>query len=388
MGYNIQGLTETWKGGDYRTEEHRKTARSFDDDGEFSFLSMRDLPQRGEWKMRFLPPAPDKLPEGYLEVAKHWLDPDPHMPERKHQMACLRPKQCYICDLLEALSPLRAARRLEPAVLEAMNKSECSRQLVFVISIFVTPLQTTVGEKKKITWGPPYDQEHGAIFQVRKPSKILDQIMGLLQDEFQTTGDITAYSNGRYLTLIKALNHYDIRISSNPCELENKDLLTKYPDVKKRSFGQAYLTGSYGEQETAIAGCWWAQGQAVRALMTSMRQGGQVYNEGAGLTSAQPGYAAFVPGPGPFPGATTPLQGWTAPAPVQASPGFAGLLGEPANLWTPQQQRAQAQVGPMAAQYGSPPVAVQQGGYLPPGVTPLVPNNPFDTTYGISDIPF
>ena len=311
MGYDINRLQSAWAGGDYKTEEHRKAGGRYGaQDAEFSFLSMRDLPEQCRVKIRFLPPAPDKLPEGYLETAQHWLDPDLNNPSRKYRVTCLRPQQCYICDLLEALVPLRAAHKLEPKVTEALADSESNRQMLFVISVFATPTQT-INEKtgkKKVTWGPPYDQEHGAILQVPKPSKLLDQIIPILAPTpipGMPMQDVTSYSSGVYLDLTKSRYQYMLSGATPPCELINKELLTKYPDVKKRM--GTVQQASYGEQETAIAGCWWADVPAVLQVRQALRQGGQVYSESGGLGPAVPSVLAFGPGPAvPMPFAAPP----------------------------------------------------------------------------------
>lgn len=362
MGYDINKLQSSWAGGNYLTPEHRKVTSKFgDQDGEFAFLSFRDLPDHCEVVFRFLPPAPDKLPDGFLETAVHTLDPNPMQPERKYRVACLRPKQCYICDLLEASVPLRAAHKLEPKATEALGKTECRRQMLFVVSIFATcTITADANGKKTYRWGGPFDSreaehEHGAILQVFKPDvndmekssqTVLGQLLSFLCPKPSPLNpnppDVSSYSSGLYLKLTKSRNKYLITPASQPCEMINKELLTKYPDVKKRlgTIQQA----TYGEQETAVAGCWWADVPQIRSLREAMHQGGQVYSEGAGLGPAFPAISPFEPGPAtmvpPNMIAAAPAQAPMAPPtldlPFGPPPGSTGpVVGNPFDFATP-----------------------------------------------------
>lgn len=333
MSYDLTRINQVMQSGDYKSDQHRQ-AYSQPRDNTFPFLKFGDLPRYGEFLMRFLPSNPEKFPDGFMEVAGHWINPLGLKTNRTQsfQIECLKPNPCFVCDVLEHLLPqMMSAAALPPAIREELSGMDSVREMIFLISIFLKPHESMEGEKKRLTWGPEKDVETGAILRVRKPSKFLDHIINILS----LNEDVPDMKRGRYLNLSKKVNQSSLVVASPPCEIKNKDILLQYPDMNKRIYHQKFMRYSYGEQQTALAGTWMVNVPQVKASMEAVASGGQVYSLEQGLTSkAAPPSPVAPPPPNPFATQTTEadIPEWlrtTEEKPLPyASPADVNLFGD------------------------------------------------------------
>mgnify|MGYP006286055179 CR=1 FL=1 len=230
---------------------------------EFMFLKPKNL-ANGQYLLRFLPPMPEKCPEGYTRVATHrvpvTIGGDPKTVE------CIRTadEPCAVCDLMRAVAGER--RDMDASVKDAFQGMDPWVRAVYPISIYAWPQNP---DDRASMWVPS-KEEHGAIFEVSAES-LIRNIFNLF---LASNNKLNHAQKGFYVTLTKNHHQYELALKKQ-IPLQNDRLIqaSVYPSIEKMMFqSERYpvLRLTYKQQLQFLEDCWFVEDEKVAPFLTKL----------------------------------------------------------------------------------------------------------------------
>lgn len=224
---------------------------------EFLFLKPKLL-ANGQYLLRFLPPMPEKCPEGYTRVATHrvtvTIGGDPKTVE------CIRTADdpCAVCDLMRNVAQDKIG--LDATIRETFQGMDPWVRAVYPISIYAWPQNP---DDRQSLWVPT-KEEHGAIFEVSAES-LIRNIFNLF---LASNNKLNHAQKGFYVGLTKNHHQYELSLKKQ-MPLQNERLIqaTTYPNIEKMMFGSErypVLRLSYAQQLQFLEDCWFVEDEKVK----------------------------------------------------------------------------------------------------------------------------
>lgn len=224
---------------------------------EFLFLKPKLL-ANGQYLLRFLPPMPEKCPEGYTRVATHRVSVsiggDPKTVE------CIRTSDeaCAVCDLMRSVAQDKAG--LDATLRETFQGMDPWVRAVYPISIYAWPQNP---DDRQSLW-VPCKEEHGAIFEVSAES-LIRNIFNLF---LASNNKLNHAQKGFYVGLTKNHHQYELSLKKQmPLQSERLIQATTYPNIEKMMFGSErypVLRLSYAQQLQFLEDCWFVEEEKVK----------------------------------------------------------------------------------------------------------------------------
>jgi hypothetical protein len=229
--------------------------------GDFPFLYPARLQVDHRFPIFFLPPWPERCPDGFVHSCLHALQVQPNSPPVR--MWCLLEdgKDCYICDFLDAI---RGQWETYPDYVKAQLQTlSVRKQTCFPVVIRAVQVADPDGYEGDKIWVPS-EAEQGALLMIEDIAKTLvEGIEALFVDEDGNNvyEEVTNIDTGYYAFIRRLKSRkYEIQLSRKATGLKSKEFYTesRYPNVLKVLRNKKVLK-EYEEQKALVESAWWTK---------------------------------------------------------------------------------------------------------------------------------
>lgn len=236
----------------------RRIKNQYSSSNNLLFIKPADL-DNGEYKIRLLPPDPQKNPEGFVLTTTHSLELHPEASAKSEFFYCPtmydQTAECPLCELVDTVTDPELEGSFK-SILGATLSPVLSAAPIDTVKLYILISADTYEDSSKGTKKTrlkPSENMISAIITLGITSTLWKAIYSLVSEN----PHINDANTGHYLILAKAGLKYSIQPQLKPSELEDLESWAgkNYPNLIK--MGKEKLSRSKEQIEALIEKAWW-----------------------------------------------------------------------------------------------------------------------------------